>query len=61
MQFGVPLYGGTLSGSVIHLPDNALGCKEFGQPLPTTGTLPTVLLVDRGGERWLAVVLVALV
>ena len=56
LQFGVPLYGGTLTGAVVYagsLPGAAdgLGCKEYGQPLPTQPSgLPTVLLVDRGGE-----------
>lgn len=48
-QFGVPLYGGTLTGSVLFIPENHLGCSEFAAPLPAGGALPPVLLVDRGG------------
>ncbi|KAL4442405.1 hypothetical protein ABPG77_004989 [Micractinium sp. CCAP 211/92] len=47
-DFGVPLYGGTLTGSVLLIPENHLGCSEFAAPLPANGTLPPVLLVDRG-------------
>ena len=54
LQFGVPKYGGTLSGSVVYsgsLDGNALGCREYKTPLPGGGGgMPTVLLVDRGGE-----------
>ncbi len=58
-QFGVPLYGGTLTGAVVYagsLPraPDGLGCKEYGQPLPKLPSgLPAVLLVDRGGESGL--------
>lgn len=52
----MPLYGGTLTGAVVYAGSLAgatdgLGCKEYGQPLPKPASgLPTVLLVDRGGE-----------
>ncbi|EFN56501.1 hypothetical protein CHLNCDRAFT_144100 [Chlorella variabilis] len=46
-DFGVPLYGGTLGGTVLYNSSNGLGCREFDSPLPA-GDLPTVLLVDRG-------------
>ncbi|KAL4447912.1 hypothetical protein ABPG75_005131 [Micractinium tetrahymenae] len=47
-DFGTPLYGGTLSGSVLFVPENRLGCSEFAAPLPAGGALPPVLLVNRG-------------
>jgi hypothetical protein len=51
LQFGVPLYGGTLSGAVVFDSSNAQGCREFAPPLaPLPSGLPIVLLVDRGGE-----------
>ncbi|KAL4853658.1 Vacuolar-sorting receptor 1 [Chlorella vulgaris] len=48
-DFGVPLYGGTLSGAVAFDSSNAQGCREFAPPLaPLPSGLPIVLLVDRG-------------
>lgn len=49
LQFGVPLYGGTMTGSVLFVRETRLGCSEFAAPLPAGGALPPVLLVDRGG------------
>jgi hypothetical protein len=51
----VPLYGGTLSGSVVFDTSNPKACTEFNSTLPVApGGLPPVLLVDRGGEAPLA-------
>jgi len=48
MQFGVPLYGGALTGEIVYMENNKLGCNVFEHPLVQT-TLPVFLLVDRGG------------
>ncbi len=46
-QFGVPLYGGTLTGEVVYMEGNKLGCDVFERPLAPRA-LPLFLLVDRG-------------
>lgn len=53
-NFGIPQYGGTMLGVVVYPKANQKGCKSFedfdlsfkSKP----GSLPTFLLVDRGGE-----------
>ncbi|KAI4302643.1 hypothetical protein MLD38_038363 [Melastoma candidum] len=52
-NFGVPQYGGTLTGVVVYPEVNRKACDRFegsgGLPLkPKPGGLPTFLLVDRG-------------
>ncbi len=47
MQFGVPLYGGALTGEIVYMENNKLGCNVFSKPLVPV-TLPVFLLVDRG-------------
>ena len=46
-QFGVPLYGGALTGEVVFAEANKLGCDVFERPLQQAA-LPVFLLVDRG-------------
>ncbi len=48
LQFGVPLYGGTLTGEIVYMENNKLGCNVFERPL-VQAALPVFLLVDRGG------------
>lgn len=48
MQFGVPLYGGTLTGEIVYMENNKLGCNVFERPLIQMDQ-PVFLLVDRGG------------
>ena len=47
LQFGVPLYGGALTGEIVYMENNKLGCNVFQKPLVPV-TLPVFLLVDRG-------------
>jgi hypothetical protein len=47
VQFGVPLYGGALTGEIVYMENNKLGCNVFQKPLVPV-TLPVFLLVDRG-------------
>ncbi|ESQ52524.1 hypothetical protein EUTSA_v10016384mg [Eutrema salsugineum] len=51
-NFGIPKYGGTLVGAVVHPVSNHKACKsfsEFGVSFKSTpGRLPTFLLIDRG-------------
>ena len=49
LQFGVPLYGGALTGEIVYMENNKLGCNVFEHPLVQT-TLPVFLLVERGGK-----------
>ena len=50
VQFGVPLYGATLVGEVVHMSDNEKGCSRFSQNLVgKQNDLPVVALVHRGG------------
>ena len=43
-QFGVPLYGGTLTGEVVFMESNKLRCDVFERPLQPRA-LPLFLLV----------------
>lgn len=50
-NFGVPQYGGTLSGKVVHLKENSKSCSSFGSSdkfRSSGGGLPTIVLADRG-------------
>ncbi|KAM5549586.1 hypothetical protein ABKV19_000821 [Rosa sericea] len=51
-NFGLPQYGGSMSGAVIYPKENQKGCKEFSEfglsYKSDPGALPTFLLVDRG-------------
>lgn len=51
-NFGVPNYGGTLTGVVIYPDRGRTGCDAFdGGPFQSKSKRPVVLLVDRGGNR----------
>ncbi len=43
----MPLYGGALTGEIVYMENNKLGCNVFSKPLVPV-TLPVFLLVDRG-------------
>ena len=43
----MPLYGGALTGEIVYMENNKLGCNVFAKPLVPV-TLPVFLLVDRG-------------
>ncbi|KZV50555.1 vacuolar-sorting receptor 3 [Dorcoceras hygrometricum] len=51
-NFGIPQYGGSMSGTAVYSKDNKDGCKSFGESgvsfKPKPGALPTFVLVDRG-------------
>ncbi|KAL7598125.1 hypothetical protein Lser_V15G25931 [Lactuca serriola] len=51
-DFGVPRYGGTLSGLVVYPTFNQLACNNFTDHIPLIskkpGSLPVFLLADRG-------------
>ncbi|KAI3788596.1 hypothetical protein L2E82_01367 [Cichorium intybus] len=51
-NFGVPQYGGTLSGSVIYSKTNQNACGNFTDDIPSTakkpGSRPVFFLTDRG-------------
>lgn len=55
-DFGIPLDGGAMVGSVIYPPKNSYACKPFDgteidkQPFGSNSTRPIILLVDRGGK-----------
>lgn len=54
-NFGIPQYGGSMSGTVVYPKDNRKGCRKFedfdisfkSKP----GSLPTFVLLDRGGAK----------
>lgn len=51
-NFGVPQYGGTLTGRVGYPDSNQNACVDFDKPFKSNpGELPLFLLVDRGGKR----------
>jgi hypothetical protein len=52
-QFGVPLYGGALTGEIVYMENNKLGCNVFERPL-IQASLPVFLLVERGGTCMLS-------
>ncbi|XP_020575433.1 vacuolar-sorting receptor 3-like [Phalaenopsis equestris] len=48
-NFGIPQYGGSMSGTVVYPKDNRLACDEFSSSFRSKpGAMPTFLLVDRG-------------
>ncbi|XP_071935618.1 vacuolar-sorting receptor 3 [Coffea arabica] len=51
-NFGIPQYGGSMSGTVVYPKENQKGCKtfsDFGSSFkPKSGAMPNFLLVDRG-------------
>lgn len=50
-NFGVPRYGGTLSGTIVYSKENSRFCDDFGSPdkfKSKPGGLPTIVLADRG-------------
>lgn len=51
-NFGVPKYGGTLSGSVVYPAVNVKGCDKFPNDYfrSRSGARPNFALVDRGGK-----------
>uniref|UniRef100_A0A0E0BN06 Uncharacterized protein n=1 Tax=Oryza glumipatula TaxID=40148 RepID=A0A0E0BN06_9ORYZ len=54
-NFGVPQYGGTMVGVVAYPKANKKACKSFDDfdisYKAKPGSLPTFLLVDRGGQH----------
>uniref|UniRef100_A0A0E0LEE1 Uncharacterized protein n=1 Tax=Oryza punctata TaxID=4537 RepID=A0A0E0LEE1_ORYPU len=48
-NFGVPDYGGTLTGVVVYPDKKATGCVEFDAKLKSKSRRPVILLLDRGG------------
>ena len=52
-NFGIPQYGGSMAGTVLYSKDNRKGCRGFGEFgisfKSRPGSLPTFVLVDRGG------------
>jgi hypothetical protein len=48
-NFGVPDYGGTLTGVVIYPDKKATGCDEFDTKFKAKSRRPVILLLDRGG------------
>lgn len=57
-NFGVPQYGGTMTGSVFYPKSNQNGCSSFEDVEASLkkkpGGVPIFLLADRGGKfRWI--------
>jgi hypothetical protein len=48
-NFGVPDYGGTLTGVVLYPDAKATGCAEFPRKFKSKSGRPVILLLDRGG------------
>lgn len=52
-NFGIPKYGGSMTGMVVYPKDNRKACKDFDDSWNSIkakpGALPTIVLVDRGG------------
>jgi hypothetical protein len=48
-NFGVPDYGGTLTGVVLYPDAKATGCAEFPKKFKSKSGRPVILLLDRGG------------
>ncbi|CAI7914680.1 unnamed protein product [Closterium sp. NIES-53] len=51
-NFGVPQYGGTLTGVIVYLQNNKAGCTKLSKSeafKKGVGQRPTILMVDRGG------------
>lgn len=50
-NYGVPDYGGTLTGVVVYPDKKATGCAEFDAKFKSKSRRPVILLLDRGGRR----------
>jgi hypothetical protein len=50
-NFGVPDYGGTLTGVVLYPDAKATGCAEFPAKFKSKSGRPVILLLDRGGTQ----------
>ena len=50
-NFGVPRYGGTLTGVVLYPDAKATGCAQFPAKFKSKSGRPVVLLLDRGGTH----------
>lgn len=52
-NFGVPDYGGSMVGSIVYPQKGASGCSVFDgdKPFRSKSPRPTILLLDRGGNR----------
>jgi hypothetical protein len=48
-NFGVPDYGGTLTGVVIYPDTKPTGCDDFDAKFKAKSRRPVILLLDRGG------------
>lgn len=48
-NFGVPDYGGTLTGVVIYPETKPTGCDDFEAKFKAKSRRPVILLLDRGG------------
>ena len=51
MQFGVPLYGASIQGQVVHIKSNEKGCTSFGDDEFKINGANAIALVVRGGEH----------
>jgi hypothetical protein len=57
-NFGVPNYGGTLSGVVIYPDKRSNGCEKLDTTFKSKSRRPVILLLDRGGAYYLNTLLV---
>lgn len=59
-NFGIPKYGGTLSGYIVYPKSNQNACNNFTDDISlkskTPGHLPVFLLVDRGGNNTILII-----
>ncbi|KAL7210978.1 hypothetical protein ACSBR2_013961 [Camellia fascicularis] len=51
-NFGVPVYGGSMVGTVVYPDKGSFGCNPFDgyKPFKSKCHLPVILLLDRGGK-----------
>ncbi|KAJ3693500.1 hypothetical protein LUZ60_008980 [Juncus effusus] len=47
-NYGIPSYGGTLTGVIIYPDSKTTGCNDFGTTFKSKSGRPVILLIDRG-------------
>jgi hypothetical protein len=48
-NYGIPNYGGTLTGVIVYPDSKTNGCEEFDTKFKSMSNRAVILLVDRGG------------
>lgn len=56
-NYGIPNYGGTLTGVVVYPDTRTTGCDEFDTKFKSKSNRAVILLVDRGGMSYIYILI----